>query len=74
MIIEDERDIREELALLLAVYNNGYRGGAAATIRHAHKLSRQIIIIDPATGKSVKTHKLAKNYNDNSLQVFRCLL
>lgn len=36
---------------LLAVYNGEYRGGTAATIRYARKLDREIIIIDPATGK-----------------------
>ena len=36
----------------VGVDNNGeYRGGTAATIRYARKLDREIIIIDPATGK-----------------------
>lgn len=37
--------------VLLAVYNGEYRGGTAATIRYARKVGREIIILDPTTGK-----------------------
>ena len=36
-------------AALLAVYNGERRGGAAATMRYAQKMGREIIVIDPIT-------------------------
>ena len=36
-------------AALLAVYNGEQRGGTAATIRYAQKMSREIMVINPIT-------------------------
>ena len=50
-LLDRNRYMVDRTGTLLAVYNGEYRGGPAATIRYARKLDREIIIIDPATGK-----------------------
>ena len=50
-LLDRNRYMVDRTGTLLAVYNGEYRGGTAATIRYARKLDREIIIIDPATGK-----------------------
>lgn len=36
-------------SILLAVYNGSHRSGTGMTMRYAHKLGREIIVIDPIT-------------------------
>lgn len=50
-LLDRNRYMVDRAGSLLAVYNGEYRGGTAATIRYAQKLSRKIIIMDPATGR-----------------------
>lgn len=48
-MLDRNRRLVEHADVLLAVYNGEWRGGTAATVRYAHKMGRQIIIIDPST-------------------------
>ncbi len=46
-MIDRNHKLVEAAGLLLAVYNGERRGGTAATVRYARKLSREIYVIDP---------------------------
>ena len=48
-MLDRNRFLVDHAATLLAVYNGERRGGTAATIRHAQRLGREIIVIDPIT-------------------------
>ncbi|WP_300749355.1 SLOG family protein [uncultured Oscillibacter sp.] len=48
-ILDRNRFLVEHAATLLAVYNGEQRGGTAATIRYAQKMSREIMVINPIT-------------------------
>ena len=48
-MLERNRFLVDHAAALLAVYNGERRGGTAATVRYAQKMSREIIVIDPIT-------------------------
>ena len=50
-MLERNRFLVDHSAFLLAVYNGEYRGGTAATVRYAQKMGREIIILNPTTGK-----------------------
>ena len=41
------RFLVEHASILLAVYNGEKRSGTAATMRYAHRMGREIIMIDP---------------------------
>ena len=51
-MLDRNRRLVESAGLLLAVYNGEQRGGTAATIRYAHKLGKQIILLDPVSLES----------------------
>lgn len=51
-MLDRNRQLAEAAGLLLAVYNGEQRGGTAATIRYAHKLGKQIILLDPVSLES----------------------
>ena len=48
-MLDRNRFLVDHAAALLAVYNGERRGGTAATLRYAQKMSREIIVIDPIT-------------------------
>ncbi len=48
-MLDRNRFLVDHASILLAVYNGEQRGGAAATIRYAQKLGREIVVIDPIT-------------------------
>ncbi len=48
-MLDRNRFLVEHAATLLAVYNGEQRGGTAATIRYAQKMSREIMVINPIT-------------------------
>lgn len=48
-MLDRNRFLVEHASILLAVYNGEKRSGTAATMRYAHKMGREIIMIDPAT-------------------------
>ncbi len=48
-MLERNRFLVEHASALLAVYNGERRGGAAATLRYAQKMGREIIVINPIT-------------------------
>ena len=48
-MLDRNRFLVEHAAALLAVYNGEQRGGTAATIRYAQKMSREIMVINPIT-------------------------
>ena len=48
-MMERNRYMVDHAAYLLAVYNGEWRGGTAATVRHARKLGREIVLIEPKT-------------------------
>ena len=48
-MLDRNRRLIERTESLLAVYNGEWRGGTAATVRYARKLSREIIVLDPLT-------------------------
>ena len=50
-MIDRNHRLVEAAGLLLAVYNGEQRGGTAATVRYARKLSRRIMILDPVSLK-----------------------
>lgn len=47
-MLKRNRYLVDHAACLLAVYNGQWRGGTAMTVRYAHTLARQIIILDSA--------------------------
>ena len=51
-MIDRNHRLVEASEVLLAVYNGERRGGTAATVRYARKMSRQIVILDPISLKS----------------------
>lgn len=51
--------------VLLAVYNGEYRGGTAATIRHAQKYNLDCFIIDPKTTEV--THRQGRIFGNQPL-------
>ena len=53
-MLKRNRYLVNHAALLLAVYNGERRGGTAMTVRYAHKLEREVIILDPVCGDKVK--------------------
>lgn len=48
-MLERNQRLVDSAAFLLAVYNGEKRGGTAATVRHAQKAGRKVIVIDPVT-------------------------
>jgi len=46
------RYLVDHTSVLLAVYNGSWRSGTGMTVRYAQKLGREIIMIDPKTGKT----------------------
>lgn len=48
-MLDRNRFLVEHAATLLAVYNGEQRGGTAATIRYAQKMSWEIMVINPIT-------------------------
>lgn len=48
-MLDRNRFLVEHAATLLDVYNGEQRGGTAATIRYAQKMSREIMVINPIT-------------------------
>ena len=50
-MLERNRYMVDHTSILLAVYNGGWRSGTAMTVHYAQKLGREIIRIDPKTGK-----------------------
>ena len=48
-MLDRNRRLVEKAGVLLAVYNGEWRGGTAATVRYARKLSREIIVLAPLT-------------------------
>ena len=48
-MLDRNRFLVEHAAALLAVYNGEQRGGTAATIRYAQKMSWEIMVINPIT-------------------------
>lgn len=48
-MLERNRFMVEHASILLAVYNGEKRSGTAATMRYAHRMGREIIMIDPTT-------------------------
>ena len=48
-MLDRNRFLVEHASILLAVYNGEKRSGTAATMRYAHRMGREIIMIDPAT-------------------------
>ena len=48
-MLDRNRFLVEHASTLLAVYNGERRGGAAATMRYAQRIGREIIVIDPVT-------------------------
>ena len=48
-MIERNHRLVDSAGLLLAVYNGVRRSGTGATVNYARKMSREIIVIDPAT-------------------------
>ena len=48
-MLERNRYLVDHSSILLAVYNGAYRSGTGMTVRHAMRLKREIIIIDPVT-------------------------
>lgn len=48
-MLERDRFLVSYASVMIAVYNGKKRGGTAATVRYAQKLSRELIVIDPAT-------------------------
>lgn len=50
-MLERNRYLVNHSSILLAVYNGSRRSGTGMTVRYAQKLGREIIKIDPKTGK-----------------------
>lgn len=50
-MLNRNRYLVEHSSILLAVYNGSWRSGTGMTVRYAQKLGREIIRIDPKTGK-----------------------
>ena len=48
-MLDCNRFLVEHFSILLAVYNKEKRSGTAATMRYAHRMGREIIMIDPNT-------------------------
>lgn len=48
-MLDRNRFMVEHASTVLAVYNGERRSGTAATLRYAHKMGLEIILIAPAT-------------------------
>lgn len=48
-MLERNKYLVNHSSILLAVYNGGWRGGTAMTVRYAQKQKREIIVINPKT-------------------------
>ena len=48
-MLDRNRFMVDHASILLAVYNGEKRSGTAATMRYAHRMGREIIMIDPTT-------------------------
>ena len=59
-MLERNRYLVEHAAYLLAVYNGAWRGGTAATVRYARKMSRGIIVIEPTSLRVTHEHLCEK--------------
>jgi len=46
-MLKRNRYLVDHASCLLAVYNGERRGGTAMTVRHAQKMGREVIIVDP---------------------------
>lgn len=57
-MLERNRYLVDHSSFLLAVYNGTQRSGTGATVRHAQRLHREIILVDPITRTISKSHSV----------------
>lgn len=54
-MLDRNRYLIDHSDILLAVYNGSWRSGTGMTVRHAKKLGREVILIDPKTRSITRT-------------------